>query len=186
MHRHNVEADLATRSVCPALEARVFPPKQGWTVVIWPGYFNAHDIATARALSSSLATLVVTTHEFEDAYWTLAVFDDGLPIVRFASQPGYFASSPSEARRSARKWSGPPGRLARKFRIPIEVVTPYLVPNASGKAFRSDDFPRDNFWVFTDLWRRLGIWYPLNVDGYRSVLRVGSDFLDRLPAEGEL
>jgi hypothetical protein len=125
-------------------------------------------------------------HHPHTLYWTLVVFDDGRRVVRFASQPSYFSQSPGETRHLAQKWSGPPVALARTFQLPVASIKPYLVHNATGKAFPGDEFPRENFWVFTDLWQRLGIEYPLDINGYTHVLRVGKDFLDKLPTEGEL
>jgi hypothetical protein len=177
-------AKLAERSECPPFEARAFAPRNGWTVVVWPGYFA--DIAAAHALSSTLRTTVVTTHEHDNDYWTLVVFEGGTLAVRFASRPGYFAKGRAEAQRLAKEWSGPPIRLAEAFGLPIATVEPYFVHNTTGKAFPEDEFPRDDFWVFTDLWRRLGITYPEDLDRHAKVLQLGTDFLDKLPFKGEL
>jgi hypothetical protein len=47
-------------------------------------------------------TTVVTSHEHEDEYWTLAVFKTGTRIDRFASWPTYFATRAAEGRRPER------------------------------------------------------------------------------------
>jgi hypothetical protein len=184
MRGHGVAAQSAERSECPPFEARAFATKDGWTVVVWPGYFP--EIAAAHALSDALGALVVTTHEYDNDYWTLVVFDDGRRLVQFASWPAYWGGTVEEIRKVTREWSGPPGRLAKAFELPVSTVAPYLVHNASGKAFPEDGFARENFWVFTDLWRRLGITYPEDLDSPVQVLQVGTDFLDKLPHEGEL
>ena len=179
---HGVVAVLDRHSSCAKLEAFAYAPKDHWTVIIWPGYFNGTEIPLAHALARGLDTTVVSSHEYEEEYWTLSMFRGNESIDRFASWPTYFRTRGAEGRRLSREWRGHPDRVARAVGLPIRVIARYLVPRAHGKAFPDDQFPRDNFWVFTDLWRRMGIMYPERGNRYVAVLRVGDNFLDKLPA----
>jgi hypothetical protein len=178
LRRFGVRAAVRRRGTCTKLEAFAYVPKNEWTVVVWPGYFNVADIRLAAFLAKELNTTVVTSHEYDEDYWTLAIFRRSARVDQFASWPTYFSNS----RRLVRAWSGHPQRVARVIGVPASVVAPYLVARARGKAFPDDRFQRDNYWVFTDLWRRLGIVYPERPNRYVRVLRVGSDFLDKLPS----
>jgi hypothetical protein len=178
IRRFGVHATIERKSSCAKLEAFAYAPKNGWTVVVWPGYFNVADIPVARFVASALNTTVVTSHEYDEDYWTLAVFSDADRIDQFASWPTYFANDAA----LVRAWRGHPTKVARLLGVPVSVVAPYLVARAHGKAFSGDLYPRDDFWVFTDLWRRFGIAYPGERDRYVRVLRLSPDFLDKLPS----
>lgn len=178
IRRFGVRATIERQSSCTKLEAFAYAPKNDWTVVVWPGYFNVADIPLARFVANALNTTVVTTHEYDEDYWTLAVFSDTDRIDQFASWPTYFANDVG----LIRAWKGHPKKIARLLGVPVSVVAPYLVARARGKAFSDDRFPRDNFWVFTDLWRRIGVAYPGERDRYVRVLRLSPDFVDKLPS----
>ena len=72
-------------------DALVFPPENGWTAILWPSYFNIHDIELCRNVSSALAAIVSTVHVYDGDYWTHALIESGTVRDVFASMPYYFA-----------------------------------------------------------------------------------------------
>jgi hypothetical protein len=165
----------------------IFAPQNRWTVVLWPQYFNVHDMELCRFLSEELSSLVSTVHVYHDDYWANATFDRGNTLSLFASVPGYFTESEGDAQRLKAKWSGNVSAVSMAVSVPEETISPHLVhldpqrPNQPGKAFPDDRFELWNFWVFTDFWRRLGIAYPADVGDYRERLRLPKDFGRKLP-----
>jgi hypothetical protein len=157
-----------------AVDALVFPPANGWTVVLWPPYFNVHDIPMCAAISRELAALTSTVHVHDGDYWTHVVYDAGELVDRFASLPEYFTDDPGEALALTEAWAGDADRVAGALGTSPESVRPYLVHGL------------DDFWMFADLWKQVGIAYPEDLDGYERILRLGADFKDRLPTGGDL
>lgn len=184
---HGVACDLIQDgSHEEAVDALIFPPTNGWTVVLWPPYFNIHDITLCAAVSRELATLASTVHIYDGDYWTHVLFDRGDLVDRFASMPGYFTEDPGEVAALAESWAGDADRLGAALGKAAEDIRPYLVhidPEGEepGMAFEDDEFGLDDYWVFTDLWKRIGVTYPDDVGNYERVLRLGKDFMDRLP-----
>lgn len=169
-----------------AVDALIFPPTNGWTVVLWPQYFNVHDIPLCAAVSRELATLASTVHVHDGDYWTHVLFDRGALVDRFASMPGYFAEDPGDVTALAESWAGDADRVGAALGKAPEDIRPYLVQiepgaEAPGMAFDDDEFGLDDYWVFTDMWKRIGITYPDGVGNHERVLRLGTDFMDRLP-----
>src|SRR6266568_3669768 len=153
----------------PHADAAAYAPSNGWTVFLWPEHFNLHDIPLCEAVSGDLQTLVSTVHVYDDDYWTHALFDRSALVDRFASMPGYFADDAEQAAMLARAWAGDPNRLGDTLDVAPEMIRPYLVhvdneAEEWPKAFPDDEFDLENFWVFVDLWRRVGIAYPEEVE----------------------
>jgi hypothetical protein len=174
------------------MDAIIFAPQNRWTVVLWPVYFNIHDIELCRTLSGGMSSLISTVHVYHDEYWVNAVFDKGTTISLFASDPGHFAQSDEEIERLKVAWSGDANALSQAVSVPREAIEPYFVhldtenPNQPAKAFPGDVFELWNFWVFTDFWCRHGIHYPNNMANYQERLRFPSRFDRKLPSSDEL
>lgn len=170
-------------------DALVCAPDGGFTRVLLPPYFNAHDFALAAALSESLGTLVSSIHVYDGDYWAHATWDAGVLVDRFCSMPDYFEPDDRGAQRS--RWAGDATRLGNAFGVAPETLAPYLVhldlasePLPMGKAFADDEFERDETWVHADFWRRLGIQYPQTFET-ELLVRLDEDFLGRLPTGDE-
>src|SRR5512134_2239512 len=71
MNKHQATYELVPASSAPMedRDARLFSPINGWTVVLWPAYFNIHDFPLARSIGSSNAWLVCTAHVYDGDYW---------------------------------------------------------------------------------------------------------------------
>jgi len=93
----------------PCTDAIIFAPVGGWTVILWPEYFNIHDFPTCQALSRRLSTLVSTVHVYDGNYWAHGLFEAGETLDRFCSIPDYFAESSVAAGRMRMGWRGKPG-----------------------------------------------------------------------------
>jgi hypothetical protein len=171
-------------------EVRLFAPVDGWTVVLWPPYFNGHDSVAARELSAALGTVASTVHIYDSDYWVHRLFRAGEELDRSASTPAYWAESEEEATRLRVAWTGNAALVATTVGGTAEHLTPYLMPledtdEPPGKAFKDDEFELDDPWVFVDFWRRLGITYPADeAPAQRTWLKSG--WLGQLPADGEL
>jgi hypothetical protein len=187
MSAHGVACDqIEDGSRDEALDALIYPPTNGWTVILWPPYFNINDVPLCAAVSRGLTTLTSTVHVYNGDYWTHVLFDRGEMIDRFASIPGYFAEDQAIVAALAESWAGDADRLSAALGTSPEVIRPYLVhvspeAGALGKAHEGDEFGLDNYWVFTDMWKRIGIAYPDDVGTFERVLRLGREFTDRLP-----
>lgn len=194
----------------PRTDATVFASKDRWTIVLWPEYFNIHDFSICAALSERLPTLVSTVHVYDGDYWVHGLFEQGHLLDQFCSQPYYFAEDSETANQMKAKWRGSPEAIAPRFQVPVDAIRGYLShlplpevsapqsrsllsflkrhkPNVSDRKVKSDDaFGLDNFWVFTDFWRSLGIRYPDDMTKWAKLLRFASDFTEHLPYLDEL
>lgn len=192
-------------------DACMYTPENGWTRVMWPAFFNIYDFELCRALASKLGLLASTVHVYDDDYWEHLFVRGSEEIHKFWSWPTYFADDPTEAEALRAEWRGDPEALAALLAIPRERIAGYMVhlpleaepapatnrswlqrlfggrstvppATASRKAYTTDQFAIDDFWVFTDFWRQLGIIYPDPVDeGVHSILRF--DDITKLPTE---
>jgi hypothetical protein len=194
----------------PETDASLFEPVEGWTVVLWPAYFNIHDFPVCQALSEQLSTLVSTMHVYDGDYWAHGLFERGQLLDRFCSQPDYFAEDSETAERMKTEWRGDPETIASRFNVSAEAIRGYVLrlasfeesvpqprslfslfkrrrPGLSVRKVKPDDeFGLDNFWVFTDFWKRLGIRYPDNVAEWAKLVRFDGDFKNHLPHLDEL
>lgn len=194
----------------PRTDATVFSITDGWTIVLWPEYFNIHDFPICETLSEQLSTLVSTVHVYDEDYWAHGLFERGQLLDQFCSKPECLAEDSETVNRMKVKWQGNPKVIASRFRVPVDAIGGYLVhlspsdegASQSGSFFSflkrrkprvsdskvkpEDDFGLDNFWVFTDFWRSLGIHYPDDMTKWVRLLRFTSDFSGKLPYQDEL
>jgi hypothetical protein len=191
--RHGVACTpMGQGEVNEALDIAIFAPHNRWTVVLWPQYFNIHDIELCRSLSKEMPSLASTIHVYDGDYWVNAVFNRGTTVSLFASVPEYFAESETDAARLKSKWSGNAAAISEALSVPTEQIAPYFVhldgdrSDQLGKAFADDEFELWDFWVFVDFWRRLGIAFPTNVCTYQQRLRLPKNFANKLPCDDEL
>jgi hypothetical protein len=181
------QGDLPTFS--ERTDLSLFPRIGEWTSVLWPEYFVPYDAPICQSLSQSLNTLVSTIHVFDSDYWVHHLFSGGDLLDRFCSWPSYFVKERTEVSRLRREWSGKPEVVADAFGVSPSVVAPYfahqdLTSAKRGKVHDDDRLLLEDFWVFTDLWRRLGIHYQYDPDAAEIRIRLGGDFPSKLPTIG--
>ena len=186
--------------------ALFFAGDNSWSTVLWPEYFNIHDIGTALYLSEKLECLVSTVHVYDGDYWTHVLVENGAVLDRFASLPEYFVSDEKSAAQLRERWRGRPQVLSSRLGVSVDQIQGYLVhamqpaperrgwwpfrrikQNAAptGKVFEEDEFSLDDFWVFVDFWRRLGIVYESSPDSAAVRIILSRNFEDKLPASEE-
>lgn len=161
--------------------AAVFAPAGDWTVVVWPDRFNLHDVDTCVALTAALGTTVSTVHVYDDDYWTHAVVADGTVLDLFCSVPDYFDDDPVLAVR----YAGRPDLVGEALGVDPALVGRYLQPaeKAGGAQARpGDEFTLDDFWVFTDFWRRMGISYPSDLGAPAVLVDLGDSWSQMFPS----
>jgi hypothetical protein len=163
----------------------------GWSIILWPQYFNIHDLPMAESLSAELSTVVSTIHVYDDQYWTHGFFEQGRRLDMFASRPRFFDEEVDAAPIDPNEWAGDAELIARSVGVESGAVAGYLVhmdaPGApTGRVHPDDDFPLDDFWVFVDFWRRLGIHYPADMGTAEASWRLSPGFDRRLPASDGL
>jgi hypothetical protein len=180
--------DVSPQSGRPAKESTdilLYEPRGGWTPVIWPAYFNIHDVPACAAVSKGLGSLATTVNVYDGDFWSFEFFSSGALIDKAAPRADYFAEDDDSAASLLQHWRGNPEAMAAAFQVPAESIRPYfsyLGPeDAPGKAFVDDASPLEDFWVFVDLWRRLGITYPADPESFVARLRLAATFAKRLP-----
>lgn len=203
--RHDVQSSIlatAQGEYTPSSDALVFDPADDWTVVLWPEYFSIHDFAASLEMSQGLQTIICSAHVYDSDYWAHGLFERGAWLDRFCSIPDYFADSDADADQLAAEWRGDPVAFAGRFQVTAEMIAPYFsqfrarphdsnirllrIDTPTGKVAADDEFEIENFWVFTDFWRKLGIEYPQDVSRWSSCIRLGRNFTRRLPSLGDL
>ena len=167
-------------------DAQIYAPTNGWTVVLWPAYFNLHDFPLARSVAAARNWLVSTVHVYDDEYWEHLAHNGPTELHAFCSRPNFWRDeSPDDFERVAR-YDSTPERLATVVGAPVATIQPYLtdadtLSSFDAKAYPDDEFPLGDFWVFTDFWRRLGIPYPTPPQNLATVLRLAKNFTRKLP-----
>jgi hypothetical protein len=186
MRTHEVTHEVLTTVPSPndRTDAQIFAPADGWTVVLWPPYFNIHDFSLVRGIASSFTELISTIHVYDGDYWEHLAVLGARELHTFCSRPTYWEDEPSELERIA-QYNPAPDDLAQAANVPIAALQPYLVDADSvseeEKANEDDEFPLSDIWVFTDFWRRLGIRYPDVSTDPVTVIRLSRGFAERLP-----
>jgi hypothetical protein len=183
-------SELTGHSVNEATDILLYDPVRSWTIVIWPSHFNIHDVPLCLAVSRSVGAVAATVNVYDGDFWSFEAFADGRLIDQCAPRADYFAEDDASAERLRALWRGNPAAVADLAGVPVEIVAPYYrylsADDQPGKAFPDDQFPLEEFWVFTDLWRRLGITYPADPDSFVHRLRLPRNFGSKLPTwEGE-
>ncbi len=169
-------------------DATIFAPDNGWTIVLWPEYFNIHNIEVCRELSLRMHCIVSTIHVYADDYWTHVLFDQGRLLDRFASMPNCFADD-AKAPGLRQRWAGNADVISQALSLSASQISPYLVTigdTEMGKAFPEDEHELTNFWVFTDFWAKIKIHYPEDMGRYALRLRLDKNFGGKLPIGDEL
>ena len=167
-------------------DALIFTPINGWTVVLWPNYFNVHDFPLVKKLSHNHDWLISAVHVYDGDYWEHLAVQASSELHSFCSRPSYWSDEPSELERVA-AFSPSPEILSSAIGISTSAISPYLVDvdgltDDSVKAHNDDEFEIADFWVFTDFWRHLGITYPDPPSNPARVVRLSKWFSKRLPS----
>lgn len=165
----------------------IYPPRDGWTVVLWPDGFGIYDFALAAAVASARQWLISAIHVYDGEYWEHLAVDGSEKLHEFSSQPAFWQDeSESDFARMA-AYDPRPEALASRLEISPDDLSPYLVDTellATGeeKAQPSDRYPLGDFWVFTDFWKQLGIVYPEDPQSAVVSMRLGRFYAKRLNA----
>ncbi len=167
-------------------DAQIYAPVNGWTVILWPEYFNLHDFPLVRTLAASQQWLISTVHVYDGEYWEHLCCSGDTEVHAFCSRPGFWKEESPDDFHLMSGYNTEPSRLASCVGISPQVVQPYIVdvgslPNPEVKAHLTDEFTLGNFWVFVDFWRRLGIMYPVPPQNLAAVLRFGLNVRKNLP-----
>ena len=165
--------------------AILFPQANGWCVVIWPRYFNIHDVPLAKTISEKYSLLVSTVNVYDGDYWCHYLFNAGEEIDAYCSIPNYWAESESESEDSINKFKGNPELVAQYMGIEKTNIEGYyqhlLEDKEYGKVYSEDESELDDFWVFTDFWNKLGIEYPADIMSFNSVVDLTKKFDSKFP-----
>lgn len=163
----------------------IFPPTNGWCVVIWPNYFNIHDVPLANFISESLKILVSTVNVYDGDYWCHYLFENGKKIDNYCSIPDYWAENETEAQELISRKNGTPELVAECIGINKEKIEGYFQPlieeKEYGKVHLNDRSNLDDFWVFTDFWSQLGIKYPEDTASFKLIVDLTKKFDTKLP-----
>jgi hypothetical protein len=184
---HGVSHETMSGATPPqeATDALIFNPVNGWMVVLWPSYFNAHDFPLIKSIALSRGWLISGVHVYDGDYWEHLAFNKETELHSFCSRPGYWADEPAELERVA-AFKPQPQAFCAALGVPVSLISPYLVdvdklPDDDAKAQAEDQFELADFWVFTDFWQKLGIIYPDPPENPGAVVRLSKWFSKRLP-----
>lgn len=189
--QHGIRAKIVTEPhpVNERADALFYAPSSAWTVVTWPTYFNIHDVRLCAEVTRVLKTVAVTVNVYEGEFWSLEVLDSGRLADRFSPRGDYFSADEAAATADREKWRGNPKTVAALVGCSSDQVAPYYRHAGAeevGKIHVDDAFPLENFWVFTDIWRKFGAVYPDSPDAFSVRVRLPRQFGDKLPTwEGE-
>lgn len=131
--------------------------------MVWPPYFNIHDVAACRALSEALGTVVSAMSVADDDGWSHSLFDNGILLDKFSSCPVALVWELSELADTARAWSGSPEVVAEVFDVPADAVAAHYRQAGPDDDLGDDDPDPADPWGFVRLWEFLGITYPVSV-----------------------
>jgi hypothetical protein len=170
----------------------MWPPRDGWIVMLWPRFFNGLG-AAAQWLSREFDTLVSTIEVYDGDFWSHVLWRSGEELDRFSSIPDYFTDDHLEIKRLRQEWAGHPRAVAEAFGVPDDLIAPYLRPVTSSglvgwwrgrhKPFPDDHTTLGDVWIFTDFWKRAGIQYP-DTDHTRHSVRFNDPGFEGLPSGG--
>ncbi len=164
-------------------DAQVYLPVSGWTVVLWPEYFNTHDFRLVRDVAATTNWLISSVHVYDSQYWEHLCLVGIRELQVYNSQPSFWKSESPEDFERISNYESDPSRLALQIGVPVRDIEAYFVPadaldDPKMKAYADDECALGNFWVFTDFWRRIGITYPDVLKGMAGILRIAPDFAD--------
>ena len=181
--RHGVRAvdpPLRASSTTPTRAASVMVWGGDWTVIHWPMTFP-HMVATLE-MSETLGCVAVATDIYDGDFWRQAILHKGTVVDRFCSDLNYFGRG--ERQRLGGRWDGDPNVVAEALGLDPKVVQLYYRQPArflQPRRLPGDEFNAADPWIFTDLWRRIGISYPSVPADLQ--LELPDNFADNLPVE---
>lgn len=149
----NTSVDLDTRRHAP-----LYADDGDWTVVYWPRWFPYADLALGQTLSEQLSISVSHISVHDGDYWTHVFHDSGECIDDFFSVPDYWGDPYDPVP----EFGGNPEGVANCLGIEVEDIRLYYRHMSvdfeyNGKAYKDDKSELEDFWVFVDFWRKLGI-----------------------------
>jgi hypothetical protein len=168
--------------------------RDGWVVTIWPEL--ACGRVSSRWLSRDLATAVSTIHVVDGNYWAHSAYQCGADVDHFSPLPDNniplnLLGDPEAEARIYHTYAGNPDRLAGMFQRPVAVIAPYLAPRLDlpedtatfPRAHPDDEYDLYDCWEFVDLWRRMGITYPVDVEHPQFAVTFGGPGVEGLPQD---
>jgi hypothetical protein len=120
MASHDVQAELVPVESQPnhRRDTQVYAPVDGWTVVLWPEYFNIHDFPLARAVAATRNWLVSTIHVYDDEYWEHLCYSGHTELHAFCSRPYFWQDESLDDFQRVMAYATKPSRLASVLSIP--------------------------------------------------------------------
>lgn len=188
--KHGVDAAILDGVIEPneKRHALIYGPVNGWTLVLWPAYFNVHDAPIAKAIAENSNVIVSTINIYDGDYWCHGLYSSKEQIDSFCSNPNYWADNEETATESKSQLQGSPEKVAAIFGINPDRIKGYYTHldfgSDSGKVNDADEFELSNIWVFVDFWHAIGISYPENVSNFNVVVDLTTRFSNRLPQGG--
>lgn len=147
--------------------ATIYTPVDDWCVIEWPRYFSDYDGIAPKFLSERLSTLASTIDVHYGDYWRHIFYKHGAKLDDFNSMPSYWFEDDYDTSELEAMYKGSPANIASELNIDEEDIAGYYEHIASCKKYSKvhpdDRFELDDFWVFVDYWRKLGIQYPVGV-----------------------
>jgi hypothetical protein len=149
---HFVACSVATAiDLAPHGDAiNIFDPIDGWTLVMWPGYFSYVE-EVGLHLSNALSTVVSAVSVYDSDCWQQSLTDGDQTIDRYATDPRYLTSDLEELSVVAARWKGDPQAVAALLGCDARAVARHYKRNRRRRTF--DD------WDFVELWATEGITY---------------------------
>ena len=131
----------------------VYEPVNDWVTVLWPMFFGPHQVEMAKYLSERLNAVVSSVDIYHSETWQHVVYDGGVLVDAYGTDPSYLASDLDDPRAVARYWKGNPQAVAGTLGGPVRVISRIYRRNRRRWTF--DD------WAFVEVWEACGIVYPV-------------------------
>ena len=163
-------SDATGRDVPDANSIGIFAPVDGWTIVLWPGYFVPFA-EVAEHLSAALATVASGVDVYDSDCWEQVLCDRGRVVDRYATDPRFLTSQPESLDVVAARWRGDPDAVAALLGCSARDVARHYRRNRRDRTF--DD------WGFVALWADQGITYP-DPAAAVTTFALGEDWFDVL------
>lgn len=155
----------------------LYPEKYGWTFVSW-GTIDGDIIddctKISRSISKILKIQVSNVRICQSSYWTHHFFNDGKLIDQYCSIPHNLFGEDEEQlelNELIEMYKGSADKLAEICEIKVDSIDRYYqhiidFEKNYGKAYPDDECHVGEEWAFLDLWKKLGIEYPEDVESY--------------------
>lgn len=139
------------------------------TSVLYPSDFFDWD-AASQYLSRKLSAPVFSFHIHDEDLWMYLLFRKGQPIDAFNPIPDYWDDNLSEE--EIKYWAGDSQQVVQAVPgLASEEIENYLIRwedpdyDEVRRAYADDEFGSADCWQLLDFMKKLGLEYPITVDG---------------------